>query len=109
MAFTPLCNTDIGQYLLTHVSSMTFHLEPQEALFTLFNTTEVQVSKDISFSENTSERSFLLRKLLIVMSAEKGSSLATDPTDIWNVSNPPDDPLFSRIVAYLVHHAFLIQ
>jgi len=33
---------------------------------------------------------FLLRKLLIVISVEKGSSLATDPTDIWNASNLPE-------------------
>jgi len=33
---------------------------------------------------------FLIRKPLIVMSVEKGSSLATNPTDIWNASNLPE-------------------
>ena len=45
--------------------------------------------KDVS-QKTYPKEVFLVRKLLIAMSVEKKSSLATDPTDIWNASNLPE-------------------
>ena len=110
-----------AKYLLTRVSSMSFHLEPPKVFFTLYNAKEVQKVIRYNFLENNiqdmvhnphvpqkeiSKTRFLLRKLLngqFLQVGQRRNSHATVPKTSPKVTSSTS--LFSSMI-YHVNHVF---